>query len=128
IGEIHLFEKEYQKALESYLKGLSIDQSQGDTFRLAGDYNMLGELYLEMDRVQEAEGFFQQALEVSREIDLKPEIASAYYNLGKVYNKRGGKNRYKEYMRQAQEIYALIDPARYQEIKEEFIQSSGPLP
>ena len=103
------------------MKGLKIDQAQVNKPNLASDYNMIGELYLAMDNLTEAEKFFNQALLISREISVSIELAEAYYNLGSLYKKRNQKNKSKEYFRQAQEIYYSIDPSRYQEVKNELM-------
>ena len=126
LGELYLFEKQYHKALDYYLRGLRIDQTQGNRLNLPSDYNMVGELYLEMNRLPEAEQAFTQAIELARDIRSQPELASAYHNLGLLYKKMGKKNKTKEYLRLAQEIYALIDPLAYQEVKDEILGLDNP--
>jgi len=120
LGEICLFEKQYQKVLDCYMKGLKIDEAQGNISSLASDYNMMGELYVAMDNLAEAERFFNQAVSVSQKIDAHLELADAYYSLGLLYKKKNQKNKAREYLRQAQEIYRLIDSPEYQKIKQEF--------
>jgi tetratricopeptide (TPR) repeat protein len=121
LGELYSFEKQYDKALDSYLAGLKIDRDQGNKRNLASDYNMIGELYLEMDRLIEAESNFHQALAISEEIKSRPDIAAACHNLGISYKKMGKKNKCKEYLRRAQEIYGIIDPLAYEEVKKEIL-------
>lgn len=130
LGEVYLFEKQYQKALDNYLLGLKIDMAQGNNLSLVSDYNMLGELYQEMERAPEAEASFQKAIDLAKQIQLQPELAAAYRNLGLFYKKQGKKNKAKEYLRLAQEIYSKIDFSAYQEIKSEIlsIDSAGRLP
>ena len=55
LGEVCMFQKQFQPALEDYLIGLDIDKKQGNKLNLAGDYIMLGELYAEMDQKTQAE-------------------------------------------------------------------------
>jgi tetratricopeptide (TPR) repeat protein len=121
LGEIYSFEKQYEKALAFYLMGLKIDLNQGNKMNLASDYNMIGELYLEMDRFIEAESNFNQALTISKEIKSRPDIAGTYYNLGILYKKLGRMSKSKEYLRNAQEIYGIIDPLAYEEVKKEIL-------
>ena len=121
LGELALFEKQYQKAKDYYLTGLRIDQAQGNKFNLASDYNMVGELYLEMDKIPEALLALEQAVGLSKQIQTQPDLAAAYHNLGLLYKKWGKKNRAKEYLRLAQEIYSAIDPLAYQEVKNEIL-------
>ncbi len=121
LGELYLSEKQYQKALSFYAAGLKIDRVQGNKMNLASDYNMFGELYLEMDNFIEAETNFNQALVLSEEIKSRPDIAAAYRNLGILYKKMGKKNKSKEYLRRAEEIYGIIDPLTYEEVKKEIL-------
>jgi tetratricopeptide (TPR) repeat protein len=121
LGELYYFEKQYDKTLSYYLAGLKIDQAQGDKMNLASDYNMIGELYLEMDNFAGAESSFNLALAIAEEIRFKPDIAAANYNLGILYKKMGKIKKCKEFLRKAQEIYVLIDPLEYEEVKEEIL-------
>lgn len=121
LGEIFLFEKQYQKAQDYYLKGMEIDRANQDKFKLASDYNMFGELYLAMDNIPDAERFFNMAASISKETDNPVELALAYNNLGLICKQKGQKSKARQYLRQAQEIYRLIDIKRYQQIKQEFL-------
>lgn len=121
MGEIYLFEKQYQKALDYYSLGLKADFDQGNKMNLSSDYNMIGELYLEMDSFVEAEAYLKKALDCAREVESRPDIAAAAYNLGILYKKTGKKNKSKEFLRIAQEIYGVIDPLAYKEAKEEIL-------
>jgi len=125
LGEVCLFEKEYHKALDYYLMGLKIDRGQNNKMSLACDYNMIGELYVEMDNIAKAEEYFNHSVEVAKQINALPELASAYQNLGILYKKLGRKNKARDNLRQAQEIYGLIDNAKYQEIKKELLDLSS---
>ncbi|PIS33867.1 MAG: hypothetical protein COT38_03075 [Candidatus Omnitrophica bacterium CG08_land_8_20_14_0_20_41_16] len=121
LGEVYLFKKQYQKALNSYAAGLKIDQVGGNKLSLASDYNMLGELYLEMDNFPEAETNFNSALALAEGIKSRPDIAAACRNLGILYKKTGKKNKCMEYLRRAEEIYGIIDPLTYEEVKKEIL-------
>ena len=121
LGELALFEKQYQKAKDYYLAGLRIDQAQGNKFNLASDYNMVGELYMEMDNLPEAVLALGQAVELSKQIQSQPDLAAACHNLGLIYKRMGKKAKAKEYLRLAQEIYSSIDPLAYKEVKNEIL-------
>ncbi len=121
LGELYVFEKHYEKALSSYLEGLKIDQIQGNKLNLPSDYNMIGELYFDMDNFVDAEDSFKAALKIAEEIRSRPDIAEAAYNLGILYKKLGRKNKSREFLRQAQEIYGVIDPLSYEEVKKEIL-------
>ncbi|MCX5695267.1 MAG: CHAT domain-containing protein [Candidatus Omnitrophica bacterium] len=125
LGELCLFEKQYQKAKDYYLAGLRIDLSQGNKLNLPSDYNMIGELYLEMDMLLEAKLALEESLNAAKEIQAQPEVAAAYHNLGLLYKKLGKKNKAKEFLRLAQEIYSIIDPLAYKEVKNEILGLDG---
>ena len=94
---------------------------RSNKMNLASDYNMIGELYLEMDNLPDAQGNLHKALEVSQDIGSRPEIAESAYNLGILYKKMGRISKSKEFLRKAQEIYEQIDPVSYREVKEEIL-------
>jgi tetratricopeptide (TPR) repeat protein len=125
LGEISLFEKQYQKALDYYLTGLKIDQGQNNKVNLASDYNMIGELYLEMDDLTQAEINFKHSAALAGEINSLPDLANANYNLGLLYKKKGKKNLAREHWRKAQEIYRSVDPDKYQEIRGQLLEMDG---
>jgi len=121
LGELYSFEKQYEKALNYYLEGLRIDQSQGNKLSLTSDYNMIGELYLEMDNFVDAENSFKLALEIAEEIRSRPDIAAASYSLGILYKRLSRNSKSREFLRKAQEIYGIIDPLAYEEVKKEIL-------
>jgi len=126
LGEVYLYEKEYQKALDCYLKGLKIDEMQQNLPSIVSDNDMIGELYTEMDNFAYAEKFFNQALEAGKQIKAPLELASVYHNLGRIYSKLGRKNKARENLRAAQEIYVQRDENAYQEIKAELLNLDNP--
>ena len=122
LGEIYLFQKQYQKALDYYFQGLRLDQKHNNKVNLASGYNMIGELYLEIDDLGNAENYFMQAVELSGQINSRLDLANANYNLGLLYKKKERKNLVREYWRKAQEIYRLVDPDKYQQIRKELLE------
>jgi tetratricopeptide (TPR) repeat protein len=83
---------------------------------------MLGELYVEMDDLRQAERFFEQSISISKQINAYQELASAYYNLGLLYKRKAEKNKARDYFKAAENIYRLIDTSDYQEIKRELLE------
>ena len=122
VGEIYFYEKEYQKALDYYFKGLKLDQKQKNKINLASGFNMIAELYLEIDDLGKAENYLKQAIELSGKINSRLDLANANYDLGLLYKKKGRKNLTREYWRKAQEIYSLVDPDKYQQIRKELLE------
>ncbi|MFA5362474.1 MAG: CHAT domain-containing protein [Candidatus Omnitrophota bacterium] len=126
IGEIYLFEKQYDKALAYYLKGFEIDSAQDNKPNLAGGYGMIGELYMEMGDMEKAEEFFNKGIEISKKIQAPLELASAYRNLGIIYKQRGWINKAREYFRSAQGIYYPGNKPEYEKIKQELLGLTPP--
>jgi tetratricopeptide (TPR) repeat protein len=119
LGELHLFDKHYELALDCYLKGLRIDQKHENWPSIASGYNMIGELYMEMGNIKEAENFFNKSLLICEDIKTGPELAAVYYNLGALYKQAQDKNKSAEFLSKACDIYQKIDTPVYQRIREE---------
>jgi CHAT domain-containing protein/lipopolysaccharide biosynthesis regulator YciM len=119
MGEIALFEGKYQEALDSYNKGLAIDRKINHCFNLSSDYQMMGELYAEMDRFAEAENYFKESIALCKQITNLPVLASVYYDLGILYRQNGYKDKAKEFLCLAEELYRQIDIPEYQKVKQE---------
>ncbi|MDD5409354.1 MAG: tetratricopeptide repeat protein [Candidatus Omnitrophica bacterium] len=122
LGEIYLFEKDYARALDYYSRGLKIDQEQDNRVNLASGYNMIGELYMEMDDLVKAENYFKDSAKLSEEIDSRLDLADVNYNLGLLYKKQRRKNMAREHWRRAQEIYRLVDLAKYQQTRQQLLE------
>ena len=122
LGELYAFDKQYNKALDCYMKGLKIDQDHGNKPNVSGDYNMIGELYVEMGDYLQAEKFFNLSIEESNMINIQPELAAAYYNLGLLYKQKGRRNKARDYLRSAQEIYAKINTPEYEQVKKTLLE------
>ena len=118
LGEICVWEKQYQKALVFYLKGLKIDQVQENLPSISSDYCMLGELYMDMDNLFKAEEYFKKALDQAKKFNGRMELAAASYNLGRLYKIKNQKNLAREYLRQAQEIYRVVETPDYKSVQE----------
>lgn len=105
VGEILLLEKQYQLTLENYLRGLQLDLSVGDLTAVAADYEMIGELYAEMEQGDRAEEYFLKALRVVEGLQAKPVLASVCYDLGVLYKKNNAKARARPYLERARDLY-----------------------
>jgi tetratricopeptide (TPR) repeat protein len=75
-----------------------------------------------MDDSVKAQDYFSQALTLAKDIKAMPELASAYYNLGILYRSQGRKNLAREYLREAQAIYATLGLADYEKVKKEIME------
>jgi len=119
LGEINLLEKQYEKALKLYLRGLEIDKAQGNIVSIASGYNMIAELYMEMGNLKGAEKYLFDALAILEKIKIKPDLAAVYYNFGILEKKRSDKEKSTQYLRKALEIYREIDEVAYKKLEKE---------
>jgi CHAT domain-containing protein/tetratricopeptide (TPR) repeat protein len=120
MGEIALFEKNYDLALEFYHKGLDLDKKLGHQFNLSSDYWMLGEYYWEIGKLTKAEDYFNKAVFICRQINNRPVLAGVYYDLGLMYKEMGKNHKAKEYLAAALKFYKDIDTPDYQEVQQEY--------
>ena len=90
---------------------------------LACGHNMVGELYLEMNDLENAREHLEASLALAGEIGSRADMASASYNLGLLYAKQGKKRKARDYWRKAQEVYREIDYDRYLETREKLLIS-----
>ena len=82
---------------------------------------MLGELYLDMDNLPQAEEYFKKAQDLAGQINGRMELAAASCNLGLLYKKKNQKNLARQYLRQAQEIYYSVETPDYKAVQEELL-------
>jgi tetratricopeptide (TPR) repeat protein len=104
---------------------LNLDQKHENKVNLACGYNMIAELYLEIDDLERAENYLKQSIALAEGINSRLDLANANYNLGLLYKKKGRKNLAREYWRRAQEIYRIVDVQQYEEIRKELLELDG---
>ncbi|NLE91946.1 MAG: tetratricopeptide repeat protein [Elusimicrobia bacterium] len=120
LGEVFLLEKDYARALEFYLKGLELDIKQRNYANIAGDHNMIGELYLETgDRVS-AERSFMTAEANAVKAGAVPELAEACCHLASICKSARRKQEAREYLRKAQAVLREIDMPAFYSLRKKF--------
>ncbi len=119
LGEVYFFEKNYQGALELYMIGLKMDQLQDNRPSLAADYNMIGDLYMEMGNLAEAENYFNKTIMLASQIKAVQELAAAYYSLGILNKRTGNINKTRHFFNNALEIYRDIETSDFARITNE---------
>jgi tetratricopeptide (TPR) repeat protein len=72
-----------------------------------------------MENLSQAEDNFKKALDLARKSNGRMELASASYNLGRLYKIKNQKNLAREFLRQAQEIYRAVETPDYKSVQEE---------
>jgi tetratricopeptide (TPR) repeat protein len=102
LGWVYSFMKLYDEAIEECQRAIAVDPSFGNP------YNDIGAYLVEMDRLDEAIPWFERAI-LARRYDAR---CYPYYNLGRIYEKRGQWPRAIHYYRQALRENPTYDLAR----------------
>jgi DNA-binding SARP family transcriptional activator/tetratricopeptide (TPR) repeat protein len=91
LADAYLMIEGPQVALEAFLKCLDVLQEVGNASLLGTGYNNLGEVYLELGRLEEAAECFRQADDLWQGISGTSALRQAYaqHNLGRVYLESG---------------------------------------
>jgi tetratricopeptide (TPR) repeat protein len=89
IGSNWAIKSNYPRALECYMKSLSMYTEIGDKKRIANASNNLGWLYNSEKEYAKAFGFLNKAIKIYTEINDVNGLASTYANLGIFYSYQG---------------------------------------
>lgn len=122
LGEIFCFQKEFHKAIDLYNRGIEIDQQQNNFFNLVSDYQMRGELYLEMGKLDLAEADFLKALRLAENLRLLQQTALINYDLGIFYRRKNDYQKSLFYLKKAKEVYYSLRLPIPHKIKKDFEQ------
>ncbi|HMQ59786.1 MAG TPA: tetratricopeptide repeat protein [Flavilitoribacter sp.] len=112
LGKVHERNDEHEKSVRSYLKAVHMCESLQMTTRLSWHYLNVGTGYMAMQEPENAELYFQKAIEASDDANQHPR-ASAYGNLGYCYLE---KERYEEALdlfNRAEQLYKAISEHDY---------------
>jgi len=114
LGVAHYYMEDYDLALEYYMSAREMTETEVDFPRL----NMIattniGNVYIEMDRFDEAEEYLKRAIEFFDEQNYYINLSGAYLYLAKLYNRS---NRYDEalnYAKQGRDLAISIEQSQY---------------
>ena len=114
LGVAHYYIEDYDLALEYYMSAREMTETEVDFPRL----NMIattniGNVYIEMDRFDEAEEYLKRAIEFFDEQNYYINLSGAYLYLAKLYNRS---NRYDEalnYAKQGRDLAISIEQSQY---------------
>lgn len=105
IGDIAFDQKDYNKALIYYTKGLEIDKLIDWQEGLAGDYRCLGKVSAVMNKNDRALTYFNESLEIFRKNKDEVGLGSVYKELGGFYFKNKEYDKSLSFLNQALLIY-----------------------
>ncbi|MEU6593113.1 tetratricopeptide repeat protein [Streptomyces sp. NPDC046881] len=89
LGMIAEYKDQLVAAVDWYLQALDALESLGDPTRMAGDIrSQLGNVAIRRARLDQAEGWYREALVIQEALDNRPGMAHAYHNLGIIAHQR----------------------------------------
>jgi tetratricopeptide (TPR) repeat protein len=88
LGRIYEMTNEIEKAVKAYLQAVNLCESVGIRTRLSFHYRNVGNAYMALNDLDNAENYFQKALSISDDIS-QTARAGAYANLGRSRAIRG---------------------------------------
>jgi serine phosphatase RsbU (regulator of sigma subunit)/lipopolysaccharide biosynthesis regulator YciM len=106
VGNIYQLQGDYNKAIEFFLKALSLKENQKDNSKIADSYNRLGACYVLLNENEKALNFLEKALNIRQNSKDKLGIATTYTNLGIVFYK---KTEYEKAIQYHQKALAMAD-------------------
>ncbi len=83
-GEHSAAAQYFQQALSHARRGLTSSSANADQFHLSDNYRMLGELYLDLQDVEQARATFELALAIGRQLNHPATIAESLLFLGRI--------------------------------------------
>lgn len=95
-------------AIADYLNALSYFKRVKDVLGQAKVYNNIGNLYLELDYDQSLV-YLQKGLAIARQLNNDKLIASAYLNIGNVYQRKKNFNASLDYYNKSRELFVKIN-------------------
>ena len=85
LGLLHYAQYNYTDALKYLNKSLRIDQRRGNKKGAVGSMINIGIMYTYLERMDDAESMYKQALPIGLELKDTSIIGACYSNLGKIY-------------------------------------------
>jgi len=110
IGEA--YSRNSQMAIANYLNGLLYLKRANNLLGQAKVYNNIGNLYLELD-YDESLVYLQKGLAMARQLRNDKLIASAYLNIGNVYQRKKNFNTSLDYYSKSRDLFVKINDPVY---------------
>jgi len=104
IGIVYYEQKNYQKALDYYLKALKINEVSGNKTGIALNLGNIGLIYSEQTDYDKALEYYFRALKINEELGKKNAIAIRLGNIGTAYKALGDHKKALEYYTKALKI------------------------
>ncbi|MCG7859348.1 tetratricopeptide repeat protein, partial [Flavihumibacter sediminis] len=104
LGNVFFKKRDYQKALNYFITNKALHQGEGQETLLWTDYLNLGDVYIELGRMDSARFYCGEALRLAKLLNSRSKEADSYALLAKLYERLG---RYREAYKFQQNWYQL---------------------
>lgn len=104
LGNVFFRKKEYAKALNYFMTNKTLHLGEGQETLLWTDYLNLGDVYMELGRMDSARFYCEEALRLAKELSSRSKEANSYALLAKLNERLG---RYREAFSYQQKWYQL---------------------
>ena len=110
LGLINSRLNNYEEAMEHMGKALAINEFNKDTLKLADAYHIMGTLYFELGKYEDAKTYLSTALAFREKLwgDNHPSVANSYNNLANVVYNLGDYDKALEYIQKALDIKKAV--------------------
>jgi tetratricopeptide (TPR) repeat protein len=108
LGIIYKIRGELDKAEESYLKSVKVNEALGRKADMATAHGNLGALYYTRGEFGKAEERYLKSLRINEELGRQEGIANQYCNLGIIYKNRRELEKAEEFYLKSLEIYKAL--------------------
>jgi len=111
LGSLFLDQGQYDKAEDMFLSAIKIYKESDDEYELQAMYFNLGVTYKIKREFNKAEESLKKSLDINERIERPDRIfieAVGYLELGKIYGERSDKEKEREYLQKAVELFKSI--------------------
>ncbi|MDX1653105.1 MAG: SpoIIE family protein phosphatase [Brumimicrobium sp.] len=99
-------DQKFQEAIKHFFAAIKLDEENKVEDQLISDYYALGNLYaIYLRDFEKAEKYYLKVIDLAQAADNTDRLASAYLNLGAVYDRRGEKKKFLEFTEKAMVIF-----------------------
>jgi two-component system, NarL family, sensor kinase len=124
LGTSYTKQKEYNKALDCYVKAKPIREKTGDAFYIVSDMAVMGELYAKLGRTKEGISICNDALHIAQKDIMESKYSMIYKSLAENYEKAGMNNEalgvYKKINELQDKIYSDANPKALAEMQTKY--------
>jgi tetratricopeptide (TPR) repeat protein len=127
LGEAYLLAGRGQDALAATTRAVQLAHEGGERGAEAHALRLLGEIAYRSDppEIEAAEGYYQRAMALSEELEMRPLVAKCQLGLGRLYHRVGKPQRGQEHVAAAMRMFREMDMGFWLERAEAEVKASG---